>query len=160
MGNESEPRYAGACGCGQLTYQMKSAPMLVHCCHCKECQKQTGSAYVLNALIEADRVDMQGNTTEQTLPTPSGKGQIITRCADCGTAVFSSYMVRLGKIRYVRVGTLNDPSECPPDVQIFTSSKQAWVPLSDEIPSFEEFYNFDEVWPKDALARWRALFGD
>lgn len=160
MESDRETRHAGACGCGQLRYRMASAPMFVHCCHCKECQKQTGSAYVLNAIIEADRVESEGAATEHTLPTPSGKGQIITRCANCGTAVFSSYMVRFGKIKYVRVGTLADPSKCPPDVQIFTSSKQPWVPLNPDIPCFDNFYSFDEVWPNDALVRWRAVFGD
>jgi len=62
-------------------------------------------------------------------------------------------MIRLGKLRYVRVGTLDDPDQCRPDVQIFTSSKQAWVPLNKELPSFAEFYSFGEVWPQAALDR-------
>lgn len=152
--------YTGACGCGQLTYQLKSAPMFVHCCHCKECQKQTGSAYVLNAIIEADQVSWSGETTDHTLATPSGKGQTITRCASCGTAVFSSYMVRLGKLKYIRVGTLDNPELCPPNVQIFTSSKQAWVPLNPDIPSFANFYEFKDVWPEDTYRRLSDLFGN
>jgi len=160
MSTEKTGKFSGTCGCGLVTYQMASAPMFVHCCHCKECQKQTGSAYVLNAIIEADRVRSQGETTEHRLSTPSGKGQVITRCASCGTAVFSSYLVRLGKLTYVRVGTLNNPADCPPDVQIFTSSKQPWVPLSEDIPIFDEFYKFEEVWPPDTYARLQALFGD
>lgn len=150
----------GKCGCGQVTYEMASEPMIVHCCHCKECQKQTGSAYVLNAIIEADRVSCDGKVIEHTLPTPSGKGQVITRCAECGTALFSSYLVRLGKLRYIRVGTLDDPSQCPPDVQIFTSSKQPWVPLSNKIPAFEDFYKFDDLWRKTSLARLHDVFGN
>lgn len=150
---------SGACGCGQLVYRLSSEPMFVHCCHCKECQRQTGSAYVLNAIIEADRVTWTGNTTQHTLQTPSGKGQVITRCANCGTAVFSSYLVRLGKLKYIRVGTLNEPELYPPDVQIFTSSKQPWVPLNTDIPIFEDFYDFKDVWPGDAYARLDAVFG-
>ncbi len=149
----------GRCGCGAVTYQMTSEPMIVHCCHCTDCQRQTGSAYVLNALIEAERVEVDGSTTEHVLETPSGKGQIITRCKKCGTAIYSSYQIRLGKVRYVRVGTLDDPSKCPPDVQIFTSSKQPWVPLSDNIPKYEEYYKFDEVWSAKSLARFKAVFG-
>ncbi len=143
----------GKCGCGAVTYQMTSQPMFVHCCHCRECQRQTGAAYVLNAIIEADRVTCKGPITENELSTPSGRGQIFSRCSDCGVAVFSSYMIRLGKLRYVRVGTLDNPDQCPPDAQIFTSSKQAWVRLSEEIPIFEEFYSFDEVWPQNSLER-------
>jgi len=150
----------GRCACGQVTYQMSSKPIIVHCCHCSECQKQTGSAYVLNAIIETDRVEFDGPVVEHTLPTPSGKGQVITRCANCGAAVFSSYLVRLGKLRYIRVGTLDDPSECPPDVQIFTSSKQPWVPLNSDIPIFENFYKPEDVWPEASLSRWHGLFGN
>ena len=158
MESDGKKIYSGACGCGLATYQMSSKPMFVHCCHCKECQRQTGSAYVLNAIIEAERVNYNGDVTEHTLQTPSGKGQIITRCAACGTAIFSSYLVRLGKLRYIRVGTLYDPAEFPPDVQIFTSSKQPWVPLNPDIPSFEGFYKFEDVWPEDSFARLGALF--
>ncbi|MBT8460661.1 MAG: GFA family protein, partial [Boseongicola sp.] len=104
--------------------------------------------------------ELEGAVTEHALSTPSGKGQIITRCANCGTAVFSRYMVRLGKLCYVRVGTLDDPAQCPPDVQIFTSSKQPWVPPSPDIPSFQEFYKFDDVWPDVSLTRLNVAFGD
>jgi hypothetical protein len=146
----------GVCGCGAVTYRLTKKPMFVHCCHCSECQKQTGSAYVLNAIIEADRVEVTGETADHLLPTPSGNGQRITRCKACGVALFSAYLIREGKLCYVRVGTLKDPSQCPPDVQIFTSSKQPWVPLNPDIPIFEEFYSFKEVWPPEAFARLKA----
>ncbi|MEX0306331.1 MAG: GFA family protein [Ruegeria sp.] len=160
MGSDDTNKYTGSCGCGQLTYQLSSEPLFVHCCHCRECQKQTGSAYVLNAIIETDRVKWTGEATKHTLATPSGKGQRITRCALCGTAVFSDYLVRLGKLRYIRVGTLDNPDLCPPDAQIFTSSKQSWVPLNPDILSFENFYEFKEVWSKAAYERLNAVFKD
>ena len=148
----------GGCGCGALTYRMTSEPMFVHCCHCRECQKQTGSAYVLNAFIEADQIEYEGHTTEHLLPTPSGKGQIITRCRECGVAVFSNYLIRGGALRWVRVGTLNDPSQCPPQAQIFVKSKQPWVPLNPEIPSFDEFYQFESDWPEKSYLRLKKAF--
>lgn len=150
----------GRCGCGAVTYRMASQPIAVHCCHCRDCQRQSGSAYVINAIIEADRVSLDGPVFDVTLPTPSGKGQTITRCSKCSVAVFSSYLIREGKLRYIRVGTLDDPDACPPDVQIFTSSKHSWVPLNPGIPAFEEFYKFDEIWPQESIDRWKALFGD
>ena len=150
----------GKCGCGAVTYQMKSKPMFVNCCHCSECQTQTGSAFVLNAIIEADRVEYDGPVDEFTLPTPSGNGQVITRCSKCGVAVFSSYLIRLGKLRHIRVGTLDDPNACPPDAHIFTSSKLSWLSLGPDAPVFKDSYNFKEVWSESSLARWRELFGD
>lgn len=148
--------FEGRCGCGAVTYQMTTAPMFVHCCHCHDCQRQTGSAYVLNAIIEAERVTLQGPVRRCELPTPSGNGQIITRCEKCGVAIFSNYMIRGDKLRFVRVGTLDEPERCPPDVQIFTSSKQAWVPLREDIPTFQEFYDIGEVWPRQARERREA----
>lgn len=149
----------GRCACGAVTYSMKSKPIIVHCCHCSECQRQTGSAFVLNAIIETEMVKVEGPIVEITLPTPSGNGQIISRCKDCGVAVFSSYLSRKGKLRYIRVGTLDRPEESPPDVHIFTSSKQPWVTLSSDVPVFEEFYVIEKVLPEASMARWKALFG-
>jgi len=138
---------------------METAPIVVHCCHCSECQRQSGSAFVLNAIIESDRFAYNGPAMQATLPTPSGHSQTVTRCAECGVTVFSNYTVRQGKLRHVRVGTLDQPGQCPPDVQIFTSSKQPWAPLNPDIPVFEEYYSFADVLPDAAMARWTALFG-
>lgn len=146
----------GQCGCGAVTYHLTDRPMFVHCCHCSECQKQTGSAFVLNGLIESDRIKLNGPTTEHVLPSPSGAGQRITRCADCGVALFSAYLIRGGNLRYLRIGTLKDPSQCPPDVQIYVSNKLPWVSLSPDIPAFEEYYRLKEQWPAEAQARLRT----
>jgi hypothetical protein len=150
----------GRCACGAVTYSMKSKPIVVHCCHCSECQRQTGSAFVLNAIIEAERVTIEGSVIETTLPTPSGNGQVVTRCKKCGVAVFGNYLSRKGKLRYIRVGTLDQPDKCPPDVHIFTSSKLPWVTLNSDVPVFENLYNFENVFSDASLARWNALFGD
>ena len=150
----------GRCGCGAVTYTAKARPLIVHCCHCSDCQRQTGSAFVLNAILETAHVRIEGAVSEHTLPTPSGKGQVIKRCRHCGVAVVSAYMTRLGKLSYIRVGTLDDPSACPPDVQIYTASKQDWVPLNPDIPVFETYYDIKAVWPEDSLARWQAVFGE
>lgn len=149
----------GRCACGAVTYRMAADPIVVHCCHCRDCQRLTGSCFVLNALIEAENVTSEGALADVTLPTPSGHGQVISRCKTCGAAVFSSYLVRRGKLRYVRVGTLDRPAACPPDVHIFTATKLPWVTLDPAVPAFAEFYAFDEVLSAASLRRWQALFG-
>jgi hypothetical protein len=122
-------RLSGSCSCGAVKYRLTSAPMFVHCCHCSDCQRQTGSAFVLNALIEADRVELlQGAPSGFLQPTDSGRPHIIHRCPDCGTALWSNYGGR-EEIRFVRVGTLERASALPPDVHIYTRSKQPWVKL-------------------------------
>ena len=152
----------GGCACGHVRYRMKSQPLIVHCCHCSCCQRQNGSAFAVNALIETDRVELlQGDVAEVTVPSPSGKGQRIARCPKCQVAVWSNYLILFGGIgdavRFMRVGTLDDPGSMPPDVHIFTSSKQPWVTLSPDDLVVEEYYVTNEVWPRESLERRTAL---
>lgn len=133
--------------------------MIVHCCHCRDCQRQTGSAFVLNALIEADRVELLSGTPEAIpMPTDSGEPHVIHRCPACRTALWSTYGGRI-RIRFVRVGTLDDPAALPPDVHIFTRSKLPWVALPKGAPAFEEYYELKTVWPRASLERRRQALG-
>jgi hypothetical protein len=135
---------------------MTSAPMFVHCCHCKDCQRQTGSAFVLNALIETSRVTIeQGEPVRFEMPTDSGRPHGVYRCAKCGTAVWSEYG-GAKMFRFVRVGTLDDPTEIAPDVHIYTRSKQPWVALPEGVPAFEAYYDSKTLWPAESLARRSA----
>lgn len=132
--------------------------MFVHCCHCKDCQRQTGSAFVINALIEAGRVEVRGETIAVSMPTDSGKPHIIHRCPKCQTALWSNYGGR-EEIRFVRVGTLDEPGALPPDVHIYTRSKLPWVRLPDGVPAFEAYYDSSKLWPEESLKRRKAVFG-
>lgn len=150
---------SGRCSCAAVTYRLTSSPMFVHCCHCLDCQRQTGSAFVLNALIEADRVEvLSGETQGFPQPTDSGRPHIIHRCPKCGTAMWSTYG-GLTALRFVRVGTLETPSAVLPDVHIYTRSKQPWVVLPEGVPAFEAYYSAKSVWPADSLARRNAALG-
>ena len=132
--------------------------MIVHCCHCRWCQRETGSAFVLNAVIESDRLEILGSPDYLMTPSESGAGQEIARCPVCRVALWSHYANSGRRSSFVRVGTLDDPARCPPDVHIFTSSKQPWVVLPEGAKVFAEFYpSADGVWSADAQARWRAL---
>ena len=147
----------GGCACGAVRYRLDAAPMFVHCCHCLDCQRQTGSAFVLNALIEADRVELLGQPPVRfEMPTDSGRPHGVYRCAACGTAVWSEYG-GLTALRFVRVGTLDDPKALAPDVHIYTRSKQPWLQLPAGIPAFEAYYDAQKVWPAESLARRRAI---
>jgi hypothetical protein len=132
--------------------------MFVHCCHCRDCQRQTGSAFVLNALIETARVERRGpEPVRSEMPTDSGRPHGIYRCPTCGTAVWSEYG-GLEALRFVRVGTLDDPSALAPDVHIYTRTKQPWVALPDGVPAFEAYYDSAKLWPAQSLARRAAIF--
>jgi len=147
----------GGCSCGAVRYRLTSAPMFVHCCHCLDCQRQTGSAFVLNALIEADRVErLAGEPEPVSMPTDSGRPHDIYRCPACRVAVWSDYG-RRGVMLFVRVGTLDDPSSLTPDVHIYTRSKLPWVTLPEDVSAFEVYYDTKALWPAESLKRREAL---
>ena len=146
----------GRCACGSVRFRMRSAPMFVHCCHCHDCQRQTGSAFVINALIEADRVELlSGDPAPVEVPTDSGFPHRIHRCPACRTALWSDYGGRQA-ILFVRVGTLEDPAALPPDVHIYTRSKLPWVRLPEGVPAFEAYYDVKALWPEASRERRRA----
>ena len=160
MADQQSQEFEGGCACGAVRYRMTSAPMFVHCCHCRWCQRETGAAFALNAMIEADRVVLLSGTPEMVdTPSNSGKGQTFARCPDCQIALWSHYAGAGDKVSFIRVGTLDQPDRMPPDIQIFTASKQPWVILSPDIPAVAEYYSRSEYWPAESIARRKALLG-
>jgi hypothetical protein len=150
----------GGCACGSVRYRLLDAPMFVHCCHCSCCQSETGSAFVLNALIEADRVAvLQGAPEPLLIPSESGRGQQIWRCPDCRVALWSNYGGAVDLLRFVRVGTLDTPAALPPDVHIYTRSKLPWVALPEGVPAYEAYYDSSRLWPAASLERRAAAIG-
>ena len=148
----------GGCDCKAVRYRMTSAPLFVHCCHCRWCQRESGSAFALNAMIESDRVVNLGTVPDLVhTPSDSGLGQQIARCPGCKVALWSHYAGSGPITTFVRVGTLDQPDLLPPDVHIFTATKQPWVVLAADVPSFAEYYDRDELWPRESLARRAAL---
>ncbi len=148
----------GGCTCRFVRYRMATKPLFVHCCHCRWCQRESGASFALNAMIEADRVQLlQGEIEIVDTPSNSGKGQKVSRCPRCRIAVWSNYAGGGDAIRFVRVGTLDAPDLLPPDVHIFTASKQPWVVLPPDTPAAAEYYKASELWPKESLERRAAL---
>jgi hypothetical protein len=146
----------GGCSCGAVRYRLASEPMFVHCCHCLNCQRQTGSAFVINLLIEAERVELlSGEPAPVDVPRDDGSAQRIYRCPACRVAVFSEY--GRPEVRFVRGGTLDDPSSVAPDVHIYTRSKLPWVELPESVPAFEVYYDAKTLWPPPSLERLRAV---
>jgi hypothetical protein len=147
----------GGCACGALRYRLASEPMFVHCCHCRDCQRQTGSAFVLNALIETNRVEkLSGETKAVAAPTDIGLPHHIHRCTSCGTAMWSHYGGVLA-LSFVRVGTLDEPSALPPNVHIYTRSKLPWVAQPADVPAFDAYYDSKKLWSPASLERRKAI---
>lgn len=148
----------GGCDCRAVRYRMASEPLVVHCCHCRWCQRESGASFALNAMIEADRVTSLGVDPEVIdTPSESGSGQRIARCPTCKVAVWSHYAGSGPVIKFVRVGTLDNPDLLPPDVHIFTASKQPWVHLPAGGRVFTAYYEREQVWSSASLERRQAL---
>jgi hypothetical protein len=147
----------GGCTCGHVRYELTSRPMWTNCCHCTWCQRESGSAFAVNTLIEMDRVHLlQGVPQPFNAPSHSGKGQIILRCTNCQVALWSHYSGSGPKIAFVRVGALDQPHDIEPDIHIFTSTKRPWVILPADRPAVPEFFNPKDVWPAETMARFKA----
>src|ERR1700716_1264505 len=150
----------GAGPCGDVRYRMTSKPMFVQCCHCRWCQRETGASFALNAVIEADRVVLlQGSPALVMTPSNSGKGQKIARCPVCRVALWSTYAGAGDALRFVRVGTLDDPDRLSPDIHIYTESKQPWVVIPAGARAVSQYYRRSDVWSAESLARHQALLG-
>jgi hypothetical protein len=148
----------GGCDCRAVRYRMVDRPLFVHCCHCRWCQRESGASFALNAMIESDRVLLLAGEPEM-VPTPSnsGKGQKIARCPVCRVALWSHYAGAGDAVKFVRVGTLDEPDRLPPDIHIFTASKQPWVVIPPHMPAVPEYYDRNEYWPKESLERREAM---
>lgn len=150
----------GGCTCGRVRYRLLINPMFVHCCHCTWCQRETGSAFAINALIESHQVEVIKDNLEKIVtPTAGEQPQDIYRCKDCKVAVWSHYGVIGNAISFIRAGTLDDPNRCPPKIHIFTSTKQEWVILPADVPAVEEYYRRSNYWPHDSVIRYKTALG-
>lgn len=145
----------GGCACAAVRYRLASPPLFVHCCHCASCQTETGSAFVLNALIEHDRVECLAGAPEPIVtPSDSGRGQTVWRCPACRIALWSHYAEAGPRVHFVRVGTLDRPAALPPDIHIYTRSKLPWVRLPERVPAVEVYYEPRRFWPAESLDRY------
>jgi hypothetical protein len=158
MSATNHESFEGACTCGAVLFRLTSKPLFVNCCHCRWCQRESGSAFAINAMIEADRVALLSGEPELvSTPTNSGKGQKYWRCTHCKIALWSNYAGAGDAIRFVRVGTLREPDLLPPDIHIFTSTKQPWVVLPPGTPAVAQYYKREDYWPKESLERRKVL---
>ena len=160
MSAANEQMMEGGCACSGVRYRMKRAPMFVHCCHCTWCQRESGSAFAVNALVEATEVEVTKGAPERVrVPSESGRGHTFTRCPDCRIALWSNYSGAGDKVHFIRVGTLDEARAIKPDIHIYTSTKMPWMQLPDDVPVMEEYYRRSTHWPPESLERYKAATG-
>jgi hypothetical protein len=149
----------GGCACGAIRYRLSNTPMIVHACHCRDCQRLSGSAFAINLWIEREFVEVSG-AEPVAFPVPpgsSGKPHDVFHCGACGTALWNKYHAAPGDTVLLRAGTLDQSEAIKPDVHIFTRSQVPWLELPKSARVFPAFYKFDEVWSPESLERWQTL---
>lgn len=148
----------GGCSCGAVRYRLERAPMFVNCCHCRDCQRQSGAAFAVNAVIEADQVVLLSSEPQPVaVPTESGRPHQIFRCPKCQSPVWSEYNGN-ARARFIRVCSLDKPNSVSPNAHIYVRSKLPWISLPADVPAFEAFYDPVTTWPADSLKRGKAVF--
>jgi len=163
MTNHALTGSEGGCTCGKVRYRLKAEPINVNCCHCHDCQRQTGSAFAINILIESDNVELLGEAPEPAeYETGSGMGQRNFRCPHCKVSVWSIYNAAGDGARFVRAGTLDHADGVEPNAHIFAACKVPWLQIPEGVPQFPAFYSGKDIVPtfgEDGAARWRKALG-
>jgi hypothetical protein len=151
----------GRCACGHVTYRLRRRPMIVHCCHCTSCQRESGTAFAINALVESGNVEVTSGELEKILtPSESGRGQQVWRCPQCKVALWSNYGGTRDFVRFVRAGTLDQARSIVPDIHIFTRSKVPWLTLPPDARAVEVYYDVSSVWSPESLERRKAYMAE
>ena len=125
----------GHCACGKVSYESSADPAFTGVCHCKDCQRQSGSAFAVVIGIPSASLSVHGDMKTVTGTGDSGKGTSRKFCPDCGSTILSEVELMPG-VSMVRAGTLDDTSWVKPGMQIYCDSAQSWVSLGGEMQSF------------------------
>jgi hypothetical protein len=147
----------GRCACGAVTYEVVGTPLFTHACHCRDCQRTTGSAFIVHSILVEDDLKLEGETRMVSLPTGSGAGSEIHACTTCADYIWVRYLYHQVPVVALRTGTLDDPSAYPPEAHIFVGSKQPWLTLGDGKPQFQEAFARENGWPAASVARYDVL---
>ena len=128
----------GGCLCGSVRYESEAEAVLTAVCHCRDCQKQTSSAFsVLVALPKGSlRTEGQALASVETVGDDTGLPIIRRFCPKCGSAIMSE-IAATPELEWLKAGTLDDPSWLRPQLHMWSDSAQPWVSIDDTIPAYE-----------------------
>jgi hypothetical protein len=132
---QNEVAANGRCLCGAVTLAVKGTPVRMAQCHCRDCQRVTGTGHSSNAFFRADDVTITGDTNGYTLTADSGNASTRHFCPKCGSRMFGTNTGRPG-MYVVPVGIFEDSSWFAPQAVVYTRSRPAWDITTDAVPSF------------------------
>ena len=127
---------SGGCQCGEIRYRIRSEPITLYVCHCRDCQRQSGSAFGMSLVVPESSFELlSGSLKTFTVRADSGRTKTCAFCPTCGVRLYNA--VRPGRIS-VKAGTLDDVSKLRPEGHGWTSRKQPWVTLPSDVPCYGE----------------------
>ncbi len=129
------PKMTGGCLCGQVRYSADAEPVFTGVCHCKSCQKQSGTAFNIVVAVPQPALSIQGQTKSYAATGDSGKHNISKFCPNCGSTILSEPEILPG-VSILRAGTLDDSSWLKPTMEIYCDSAQPWVELGGGMQRF------------------------
>lgn len=135
--SKSQAVREGGCYCGRLRYRVTGQPNAVNACHCRDCQRLTGSAFAINAMFKTRAVEELGESWSHRDVVGAELGSRSWRCADCGVLLFADHPIFGDSMRFVRIGTLDDGRDLEPDAHYFVRSKHPWVVIPPGVPSYQ-----------------------
>ena len=127
----------GGCQCGAIRYEITGPATVVYACHCRECQRQSGSAFAMALVVPAERFRLLEGVPK-SFARAGESGRIVTGwfCPECGTRLYHTPGQLSGNIN-VKPGTLDNTSDLAPTVHVWTKSAQKWVQLPPGIARHE-----------------------
>ena len=126
-------KLSGGCACGAVRYECSVDPVVMFNCHCRDCQRASGSAYAAIVVVPKAAVEMRGEPRYHKIA--GGSGNAIERgfCPTCGSHV-ADQLERVPGILALQAGSLDDPSTYRPKMDVFTSSAQPWDHMDPKLP--------------------------
>ncbi|MBP0438298.1 GFA family protein [Tianweitania sediminis] len=151
--SEAEILREGGCKCGRLRYRVFGQPRAVNACHCRDCQRLTGSAFAVNAMFATSAVEELGTTWTDADRVGIEPGNRQWRCVDCGVLLYADHPLFGDATRFIRVGTLDEGRELEPDAHYFVRSKHPWVVIPQGVPRFDTLPDRPVIGGQDVRCR-------
>jgi hypothetical protein len=128
-------KFEGGCSCGKVRYSSDADPIFSGICHCKSCQKTTGTSFSVVVAVPAPSLTLTGEVKVFDAKGDTGQAVHSTFCPNCGSPVLGTAEI-MQDVVMIRAGTLDDASTLKPAMEIYCDSKQPWVSLGGGLQSF------------------------
>lgn len=130
--------FTGGCACGRIRYDCSEQPIVQLICHCRDCQRASGSAFAAVLVVPSDRIKFSGSGLKyHTVKGDSGRTMQRGFCSECGSPV-SIRRPETPLVEFLQAASLDDPSIFHPNCEVWVSSAHPWHPIDDSLKQFEQ----------------------